>query len=50
MHRRLIKHLDWVITLDAQRRMIADGAIAIVGDRIELVGKSDELERRLGWH
>jgi 5-methylthioadenosine/S-adenosylhomocysteine deaminase len=46
MHRRLIRKLDWVITLDAQRRMIADGAIAIAGDRIELVGKSSELERR----
>jgi 5-methylthioadenosine/S-adenosylhomocysteine deaminase len=47
MVRRLIKHIDWVITLDAERRMITDGAIAIAGDRIELVGKSDEVERRL---
>jgi 5-methylthioadenosine/S-adenosylhomocysteine deaminase len=46
MHRRLIKHIDWVITLDADRRMIADGAVAIAGDRIELVGKSDDLEER----
>ncbi len=44
MVRRLIRHIDWVITLDADRRMIADGAIAIVGDRIALVGKSDEIE------
>jgi len=44
MARRLIRHIDWVITLDADRRMIADGAMAIVGDRIALVGKSDEIE------
>ena len=46
MVRRLIKHIDWVITLDPDRRMIADGAIAIVGDRIELIGKSHEVESR----
>jgi 5-methylthioadenosine/S-adenosylhomocysteine deaminase len=46
MRRQLIKHIDWVITLDADRRMIADGAIAIAGDRIELIGKSDDLETR----
>jgi 5-methylthioadenosine/S-adenosylhomocysteine deaminase len=45
MVRRLIKHIDWVITLDGDRRMIADGAIAIAGDRIELIGKSDEVEK-----
>jgi len=46
MVRRLIKHIDWVVTLDAERRMIADGAIAIADSRIELVGKSDEVENR----
>jgi 5-methylthioadenosine/S-adenosylhomocysteine deaminase len=46
MRRRLIKHIDWVVTLDAERRMIADGAIGIAGDRIELVGKSNEVEAR----
>jgi 5-methylthioadenosine/S-adenosylhomocysteine deaminase len=44
--RRLIKNIDWVIAVDAKRRMIANGAIAIVGDRIEAVEKSDDLERR----
>jgi 5-methylthioadenosine/S-adenosylhomocysteine deaminase len=44
MHRRLIKHIGWVVTVDADRRMIADGAVAIAGDRIEQVGKSDDLE------
>ena len=47
MVRRLIRHIDWVVTLDAERRMIADGAIAIADSRIELVGKSDEVERTL---
>jgi len=42
---RLIKNIDWIVTVDGRRRMIADGAIAIRGDRIEAVGKSAELER-----
>ena len=46
MVRRLIRHIDWVVTLDAERRMIADGAIAIADSRIELIGKSDEVEHR----
>src|ERR1700730_17144348 len=46
MMRRLIKHIDWVVTLDAERRMIANGAIAIADSRIELIGKSDEVENR----
>jgi 5-methylthioadenosine/S-adenosylhomocysteine deaminase len=42
---RLIKNIDWIITVDAERRMITDGAIAIAGDRIKAVGKSHVLER-----
>jgi cytosine/adenosine deaminase-related metal-dependent hydrolase len=43
---RLIKNIDWVITVDAGRRMITDGAIAIAGDRIEAVKKSQVLENQ----
>jgi 5-methylthioadenosine/S-adenosylhomocysteine deaminase len=44
MRKRLIKNIDWVVTIDENRRMIADGAIAISGDRIEAVEKSRTLE------
>ena len=44
MRKRLIKNIDWVVTVDEDRRMIADGAIAINGDRIEAVEKSSTLE------
>ena len=44
MRKRLIKNIDWVVTVDESRRMIADGAIAISGDRIEAVEKSGTLE------
>jgi 5-methylthioadenosine/S-adenosylhomocysteine deaminase len=43
--RRLIKNIDWIVTVDERRRMIADGAIAINGDRIASIGKSSEVER-----
>jgi 5-methylthioadenosine/S-adenosylhomocysteine deaminase len=42
--KRLIRNIDWVITVDEQRRMITDGAIAISGERIEAVEKSGALE------
>jgi cytosine/adenosine deaminase-related metal-dependent hydrolase len=41
----LIKNIDWVVTVDRDRRLITDGAIAIADDRIAAVGKSSELER-----
>ena len=44
MRKRLIKNIDWVVTVDEGRRMIADGAVAIRGDRIEAVEKSSILE------
>jgi 5-methylthioadenosine/S-adenosylhomocysteine deaminase len=34
-----------LVTMDAERRVIADGAIAVSGDRIVAVGKSDDLRR-----
>ncbi|AHE54872.1 hypothetical protein NX02_15960 [Sphingomonas sanxanigenens DSM 19645 = NX02] len=35
----------WVVTMDDQRRIYRDGAIAIAGDRIVAVGPSAEVER-----
>lgn len=35
----------WIVTMDAERRIFRDGAIAIAGDRIVAVGPSEEIER-----
>jgi len=42
----LIANAGWVVTLDAERRIFRDGAVAIEGDRIVGVGKSAELAAR----
>ena len=41
----LVRH-GYVITMDAERRIITDGAIAIVGRRIVEVGEDSELSQR----
>ena len=43
MSRILIDNADWVVTVDDDRRVIADGAVEIVDDRIVFVGKSSAL-------
>lgn len=43
MSRILIRNADWVVTVDDDRRVIADGSVEIVDDRIEFVGKSSAL-------
>ena len=35
-----------VVTMDPDRRVISDGAVAVAGDRIAAVGKADELRSR----
>jgi cytosine/adenosine deaminase-related metal-dependent hydrolase len=37
----------WVVTMDEERRVFRDGAIAVAGDRIVAVGPSDEVERQI---
>ena len=39
-----LRNADWLITVDSQRRIIRDGAVAIQGDRIVAIGKTTELE------
>ena len=39
-----------LVTMDAERRIIKDGAIAVSGDRIVAVGKSDDLKARYTAH
>jgi len=48
MGRRPHQDIDWVVTVDGSRRMIADGAIAIGDDRIAAIGKSSAIERECG--
>lgn len=43
--RLLIDHLDWAITVDRDRRMIANAAIAIAEDRIVAIGASTDVHR-----
>ena len=39
----IIAHADWLVTVDTDRRIFRDGALAIEADRIIAVGKSDDV-------
>lgn len=39
----VIAHADWLVTVDQQRRIFRDGALAIEYDQIVAVGKTDEI-------
>ena len=39
-----IRDADWLITVDGERRIFRSGALAIQGDRIVAVGKTEDLE------
>lgn len=39
----LVEHADWVLTLDNQRRIVRDGAVAVQGDTIVAVGPTAEV-------
>lgn len=43
-----IRDADWLITVDRDRRILTDGALAIQGDRIAAVGKTRDLEPEHG--
>lgn len=43
-----IGHADWLISVDRERRIFTDGAVAIRGDRIAAVGKTCDLEAQHG--
>ena len=38
-----IEHARYVVTLDRDRRIVADGSILVEGQRISRVGKAGEL-------
>jgi 5-methylthioadenosine/S-adenosylhomocysteine deaminase len=39
----VIAHADWLVTVDAQRRIFRDGALAIESDQIVAIGKTHEI-------
>jgi 5-methylthioadenosine/S-adenosylhomocysteine deaminase len=39
----LIEHADWVVTMDPERRILRDGAIAIENDRIVAIGSTRDV-------
>ncbi len=41
----LIKNAEYIITVDAERRMIVDGAVGVRGGKIAAVGKTDAVAR-----
>lgn len=41
----LIKNADWLVTMDAERRIITDGALLIENDRVVKIGKTSALKR-----
>ncbi len=41
----LVRNADWLVTMDPQRRIIRDGAVAIQDNRILQVGKTGEMAR-----
>ena len=43
MGKILIKSAGWVVTMDPERRILTDGAVAIEDDRIVEVGKTNEI-------
>jgi 5-methylthioadenosine/S-adenosylhomocysteine deaminase len=45
MTKTLIKNARWVVTMNEERTIITDGAVAIAGERIQEVGKTKDLER-----
>ena len=43
-----LRNADWLITVDSERRIFTDGAVAIEGGRVVAVGKTRDLEAAHG--
>jgi 5-methylthioadenosine/S-adenosylhomocysteine deaminase len=41
----LVRNIDWLITVDATRRIVRDGAVAVKGGKFAAIGKSAEIEK-----
>jgi 5-methylthioadenosine/S-adenosylhomocysteine deaminase len=41
----IVRHIDWLVTVDAERRVLRDGALVIRGGRFAAVGKTEALDR-----
>jgi 5-methylthioadenosine/S-adenosylhomocysteine deaminase len=41
----VVRNIDWLITVDAKRRVIRDGAIVVKGGKFAAIGKSAEIEK-----
>jgi 5-methylthioadenosine/S-adenosylhomocysteine deaminase len=48
MPRLVISNIDYLVTVDAERRIIRDGALVIKDGRIVSIGKSTEVAREPG--
>jgi len=44
----VVRNIDWLISVDATRRVVRDAGVAIRGGQFVAVGKSADIER--GWH
>ncbi|MCC7079441.1 MAG: amidohydrolase family protein [Burkholderiales bacterium] len=42
-----MRHIDWLITVDGERRILRDAALAVKGGIFAAIGKSADIER--GW-
>jgi len=41
----LVRNIDWLITVDAKRRVIRDAAIVVKGGKFAAIGKSAEIDK-----
>ena len=41
----IVRHIDWLITVDPKRRIIRDAALVIQDGKFAAIGKTDEIER-----
>jgi 5-methylthioadenosine/S-adenosylhomocysteine deaminase len=41
----IVRNIDWLITVDATRRIIRDGAVAVKGGKFAAIGKTAEIDK-----